>query len=210
MARTVVVANAPLEWSEHLVAVVRGAEVVLAADGGANSLARIGVRPAAVVGDLDSLRSGVRRWIGEERVVHRPDQEHTDLDKTIAYAIDEREAETVTVLAATGGRVDHTVENLALLARFSRRTEIDAWDERTRIVPVAGSARLDTAPGQVVSLLPVGRCEGVRVTGLRWTLRGEPLDLLTRTGVSNLATAGSLEIDLSAGCLLVFLHDAAP
>jgi thiamine pyrophosphokinase len=209
MARIVVVANAPLHWSQHLVGVVRDAELVLAADGGANNLARIGVRAAAVIGDLDSLRPGVRRWLGEERVVHRPDQDHTDLDKAIAYAIDERAAKRVTVVGAIGGRVDHTVENLALLARFSRRIEIDAWEGRTHIVPVTGATLLATSPGQIVSLLPVGRCERVRTAGLEWSLHDEPLDLLARTGVANLATSERIEIDLADGCLLVVLHDAA-
>ncbi|TFG39747.1 MAG: thiamine diphosphokinase, partial [Candidatus Aminicenantes bacterium] len=56
MAHTnaVLVANAPLRWTPRLTALATAADVVLAADGGANHLARSGLRPAAVVGDLDS------------------------------------------------------------------------------------------------------------------------------------------------------------
>lgn len=207
MRATVVVANAPWRWRAPFVEIVRGAECVLAADGGANHLARIGVRPEAVVGDLDSIRPGVRRWVGEERMVLRPDQEFTDLHKTLAHAFDERGAEQVTVLAATGGRLDHDLENLALLVRWASRGALELRDERHRIVPVLETTEFATSSGQGISLMPVGRCERVWAQGLRWGLAGEPLDLVSRTGISNVAEGGHVEIRVEGGALLVFVSE---
>jgi len=206
VASTVIVASAPWEWDETSVRLVLAADEVLAADGGANHLARIGVRPAVVVGDLDSIRPEVRRWIGEERVAHRPDQEFTDLHKTLVVAFDERGATRVTVLAATGGRLDHAVENLAVLARWADRGEIELLDRETRILAVRSRVCLETAPGQAVSLIPLGRCERVTTAGLRWPLAGEPLDLASRTGVSNQALGDRIELAVEGGTLLVFLR----
>lgn len=202
----VVVANGPLAWSEELVGLVRGADLVLAADGGANHLARIGVRAEAVVGDLDSIKASVRAWLGEARIVHQPDQETTDLHKTLSFAFDERGARSVTVIAATGGRLDHALENLGLLARFSARGGVEFRGEDGRILAVRGSAEFETAPGQTVSLLPLGRCERVATRGLRWPLRGEPLDLAGRTGVSNVAVGERIGVEVEGGVLLLFLH----
>ncbi len=206
VSSTVIVANAPWSWTASLVEAVEGADLLLAADGGANHLARIGVRPAAVVGDLDSIRPGVRRWLGEDRVVDRPDQDHTDLDKTLAHAFDERGADAVTVLAATGGRLDHALENLGLLLRWSGRGAVEIRDAATRIVPVRGGRLVvGTVPGQTVSLVAPGRCEGVTTRGLRWPLTGEVLDLAERSGVSNVAVADRVEVEVESGGLLVFL-----
>jgi len=205
-----VVANAPWRWRPSFVALVRRAGLVLAADGGANHLARIGVRPAAVVGDLDSILPEVRRWIGEERIVARADQESTDLHKTLAYAFDERGARRVTILAGAAGRLDHAVENLALLARWAAHGEVEMRDERHRIVPVAGSRRFRTAPGAQVSLLPLGRCRRVWTSGLRWRLDGEALDLAGRTGMSNVATGSRIGVRVEGGSLLVFLSEPVP
>ncbi|MFI5167913.1 MAG: thiamine diphosphokinase [Thermoanaerobaculales bacterium] len=205
MKRIVIVANAPWRWEEDFVTLVHLADEVLAADGGANHLARIGVRPTAVVGDLDSIRPSVRRWVGEERIVERPSQDATDLDKTLAFAFDERGATAVTVLAATGGRLDHALENLSLLARFSARGELDGWDASARIVPVVERVHLATRPGQGVSLLPLGRCEHVWGDGLHWPLAGEALDLAARTSVSNRAEGETIEVRVAGGALLVFL-----
>ncbi len=209
MSDTVIVANAPWSWTPALADEARRAALLLAADGGANHLARIGLRPAAVVGDLDSIRPGVRRWVGEERVVHRPDQDHTDLDKTLAYALAECSSDSVTILAATGGRLDHAMENLGLLLRWSERGDVEVRDAATRILPVRGGRLVaDVVPGQTVSLVAPGRCEGVSTAGLRWPLAGEVLDLAERSGVSNVAVADRIEVSVERGGLLVFL--AAP
>lgn len=203
----VIVANAPWRWNEGFVRLVRAASLVLAADGGANHLARIGVRPEAVIGDFDSLSPDVRAWVGEERLVARPDQERTDLEKTLTYAFDERGVERITVLAGTGGRLDHALGNLGLLARFGRCGEIEMRDECGRIVPVEGHSVLAARPGQVVSLLPLGRCERVTTAGLRWPLVSEALDLGGR-GISNVAERDQIELTVAGGTLLVFLAEA--
>lgn len=202
-----IVGNAPWRWSERTVAVVRAADLVVAADGGANHLARIGVCPAAVVGDLDSLLPGVRAWVGEERIVPRPDQERTDLDKTLAYVLELGAPEEILVLAAAGGRLDHALENLGLLGRWALAggPETALLDERHRISAVTGRRTVTTVPGQGFSLLPLGRCEGVSVAGARWPLAGEPLDLLGRTGISNQALGESLVLTVEHGVLLLFL-----
>lgn len=205
MGMVVVVANAPLRWTERLVRRLRGATLVVAADGGANHLARIGVRPAAVVGDLDSIRPEVRAWVGEDRVVSRPDQDFTDLHKTLAYVIDELGAKTVVIIGGTGGRIDHAIENLALLARWAGRAELEMHDESVRIIPVRHEAAFTVAIGATVSLLPLGRCERVWTAGLRWPLDGEPLDLGGRTSVSNQATEERITVRVAGGTLLVFL-----
>jgi thiamine pyrophosphokinase len=78
--------------------------------------------------------------------------------------------------------------------------------EDGRILAVRGSAEFETAPGQTVSLLPLGRCERVATRGLRWPLRGEPLDLAGRTGVSNVAVGERIGVEVEGGVLLLFLH----
>ncbi len=209
MDGTVVVANAPWRWQRRFVALTKAATEVLAADGGANHLARIGVRPLAVVGDLDSLGPDTRRWVGEERIVLRPDQEHSDLHKTLTFAFDERGAGRVTILAATGGRLDHALANLATLARFAGRGPVEMWDEHARIAAIRGTNRLVTRAGQTVSLFPVGR-PAVSTRGLRWELAGQRLALDGLTSLSNVAEGPEIELEVAEGTLLAFLCEPEP
>lgn len=206
MADCVVIANAPWRWTAELVRVVRAAPLVVAADGGANHLARIGVRPEAVVGDLDSVRVETRRWLGEERMVLVAEQDTTDLHKALDWAVRGRGATRVTVLAALGGRADHALENLAVVARWSPRAAIAVRESGLLAIPVSDRIALATTPEQTVSLLPLGRCGGVTTRGLHWELTGEPLELLGRTSVSNRARGDSIEVAVAGGALIVFLH----
>jgi thiamine pyrophosphokinase len=203
----VIVANAPWTWRPEHVSLARDADLLLAADGGANHLAAVGLRPAAVVGDLDSIRPGVRAWLGEQAMVPRPDQDHTDLEKTLAFAIDEHAATRVTVLAATGGRPDHAFENLALAARWGRNVAVELRGEDGRFVPVLARAELSTTTGQLISLLPLGRCERVTTRGLQWELAGDVLDPTSRISVSNRASGRQVTVQVEGGALLVFLAD---
>lgn len=205
--RALVVANAPWRWNRTQAARVLAAELVVAADGGANHLARLGVRPAAVVGDLDSITAPVRRFVGEDALVLRAEQDHSDLHKTFAYCFDERGATALTVMAATGGRLDHAVENLGLLARWSRRGDVAFLTGDERIVAVADRVRATTRPGDTVSLMPLGRCAQVRTRGLAWELDGGTLDLAAFTSLSNRATGTEVVVAVSGGVVLLFLPD---
>jgi thiamine pyrophosphokinase len=201
----VIVANAPWRWTAQTVALAARADLLVAADGGANHLARVGLRPDAVVGDLDSITDGVRRWVGEQRLIQRLDQEHTDLHKALTYCVDERAARRITVLAATSGRLDHAVENLGLLGRWAHRCAVRFLSPEQVIVPVTSLLRVAATPGADVSLMPLGRCEGVLTTGLQWPLTGEVLDLVGRTSISNRAVEAEVHVSLTSGVLLVFL-----
>lgn len=200
----VIVAGAPWRWRPELVELARSAELLLAADGGANHLAVVGLRPAAVVGDLDSIRPSVRAWLGEQTMLHRPDQDHTDLDKAMQVAVLERGATRVTVLAATAGRLDHAFENLALAARFQRHAAIEIVAEDGSFLPVTEELRCAATPGQLVSLLPLGPVQ-VWTTGLQWELRGETLDPVVRISISNRAASPEVSIRVADGALVVFL-----
>jgi thiamine pyrophosphokinase len=201
--RALLVANGPVEWTDVLARRAAEAEPLLAADGGADHLGRIGLRPAAVIGDLDSITPGIRAWIGEERMIHRPDQNRTDLDKAVEIALGEFGVEALTVLGATGGRLDHAVCNLGLLARLAMGERLDFLDEKQRIVAVAGDAALQARPGETWSFFTFD--PGVRVTleGVRWPVTDAAVDLVGAPSISNEAVANRVDVRTGGGAVVV-------
>jgi len=197
------VANAPLEWHPKLAALAASAETLLAADGGANHLARIGLRPTAVVGDLDSVSPETRAWLGEECMIDRPDQDRTDLEKALEYAFDEIGIENLTVLAALGGRTDHELGNLGLLARLAmgERLIFEAADQT--VLAVSGEASLAAIPGETWSFWTFDPVVRVSVDGVRWPLENAALDPCKRPSISNLAIAETVSIQSTGGAVVV-------
>ena len=197
------VANAPLRWTPKLAAMAAAAAPLLAADGGADHLARLGLRPAAVIGDLDSISRETRAWLGEESLIERPDQDRTDLDKAIEYAFENLGVEHVTVIAALGGRVDHELGNLGLLARLAmgERLVFEAADHR--ILAIAGEAALAAHPGETWSFWTFDPTVRVTIDGVRWPLENAAIDAGGRPSISNEATAEEVRIQATGGAVVV-------
>jgi thiamine pyrophosphokinase len=203
-ANAVLVANAPLRWTPRLTALATAADVVLAADGGANHLARIGLRPAAVVGDLDSISGPTRAWLTEAVIVERPDQDRTDLDKALEYAFEDLKLEEVTVLAATGGRVDHDLGNLGLLARLALGKRLIFVGDAHQLMATRSELRLESVPGETWSFWTYDPAVQVSVAGVRWPIEGTALDASGRPSISNQATAGKIHISASGGSVIAY------
>jgi len=197
------VANAPLKWSPKLAEMAASADPLFAADGGANHLARLGLRPAAVIGDLDSISTDTRRWLGEDRMVHQPEQDRTDLDKALEYAFDTIGVTELVVLAALGGRTDHDVGNLGLLARLATGERLVFESEDDRVLAVAGEASLAARPGETWSFWTFDPSVRVTVDGVRWPVEDTAIDVGNRPSMSNEATSNEIRIRSTGGSVVV-------
>jgi thiamine pyrophosphokinase len=199
--RAVVVAHGEVDDAD--VAHVRGADLIVAADGGSGHLARWGIAPHVVVGDLDSLPPEAPLGAAERHPAEK-DQTDTELavDRAIAAGADE-----VIVLGALGGpRADHAVANVLLLARDrgTRRVRLVRGATSMRVIRADERADLAGAEGELVTLLAVGGdAAGVRTDGLRYPLRSETLHLGSSRGVSNVIARRGASVSLGSGLLLV-------
>ncbi|MFV2071902.1 MAG: thiamine diphosphokinase [Thermoanaerobaculales bacterium] len=201
--RPVLVAGAPLLWTRRLADLAAAAEPLLAADSGADHLARLGLRPVAVIGDLDSISQQTRAWLGEETLVRRPDQDRTDLDKALEYAFEEMGLQQVTVVAALGGRSDHETGSLGLLAGLGIGERLHLEGENHRVLAVRGAAVLQASPGETWSFWTYDPSTRVSIEGVRWPIDGAPLDAGRRPSISNRAVSTEVRIKADGGSVIV-------
>jgi thiamine pyrophosphokinase len=186
--------------------------LVIAADSGLDHAHSLGFHADLVVGDLDSVDPDVLRAAreqGSEIELHPAEKDSTDLDLALEAAR-ARGAIRVTVVGGNGGRLDHLLANLLLLAapRFSD-LEIDALLPPARVAVVRDTSTLLGRPGELCTLLPVGGdAHGVTTTGLRYPLRGEQLTAGTTRGVSNLFAEPTATVSLRTGVLLAIQPEA--
>ncbi|MBN1642407.1 MAG: thiamine diphosphokinase [Anaerolineae bacterium] len=209
--RALVLANGDLCSSDAL----PEAELLICADGGARHAIARGLSPDIVVGDLDSLPPGVRSALGNggtQFVQYPRAKDETDLELALLYAV-ERGATEILVYAVRGGRVDHELGNLLLLAHPALR----AVDVRLRagmqeVFLASGQAVLRGAPGDLISLLPIGGdAHGITTEGLQYRLSKETLLLGAARGVSNVLVGTDARLDVEQGLLLVVhTHQHAP
>ena len=179
------------------------ADFILAADGGANHLITVGIEPHAVIGDFDSIDTALPGAIPR---IHAPDQNRTDLEKAVNYCRTEGYG-AITLIAATGDRLDHTFAALALVCKYSLRLV----DDRGEAVCVRGPGQLTLAiePVRTVSLMPCGPVKGLTTKGLKWDLQGADFSFAERDGTSNVAGCSPVEVSVESGYLLVYTHHAS-
>ncbi|MEZ0396467.1 MAG: thiamine diphosphokinase [Anaerolineales bacterium] len=205
--RALIFANGSLPDLQAARRLVRPDDLLLAADGGSRHALALGLLPAAVIGDLDSLSVADRRRLeagGARLITHPPDKDQTDLELALDFAL-QQDCAAVVILAALGGRLDQTLANLALLTapRFAA-LPIRLDDGLEEAFFVRSRADLAGRPGDLVSLLPWGGpAAGVVTEGLRWPLRAETLYPEQTRGVSNELLAEQAAVSLASGLLLV-------
>ena len=187
-----------------------GADLVIAADGGAASLDAIGRVPDRLIGDLDSIEPalvGRLEAAGTKVDRHRPDKDASDAELAIQAALAAGATHIVLLGAFGGARIDHELANVLMLADPALvGADIQAVRGRSRVRALAGGRRLDLegVAGDIVTLLPVGGdAEGVTTEGLRWSLDGATLRIGRSRGLSNLIEAAPAWVRVRSGTLLV-------
>ncbi len=199
-----------------LASLLRPADLVIAADSGADHAAALGLQVDQLIGDLDSVDQTVLdelRRAGTFVETHPTDKAATDLDLALDAAI-RTGAQTITVVGGAGDRFDHLLGAVAHLS--SPRYDsigLDAWFASAHIVVVRPDRPgiIHGTIGEYVSLLAVaGPAEGVRTSGLAWALDGDLLDCGSTLGISNEFAAPVAEVNISGGRLIVVQPHAVP
>ena len=197
--------NGELKDPARVKRAARDCDLLIAADGGAKHLADLGLRPRTIIGDMDSIAANL--WNDEKsitRIPYSPDKNKSDVELAIEYALEQR-CQEIILAAAVGGRLDHTLGNIALVANYPGRIAI--LDGASTLVAVDKSEKcvLHGQIGTRVSLIPYGSGRPkVRTKGLKYALEDEPLAFVTQ-GLSNELSQTEACVCLSEGILLVYI-----
>lgn len=203
-------ANGELADAGWLPPYLARAAASIAADGGLRHLLALGRRPDVLIGDLDSLPPGIDPATAADRVIRYPrDKNETDLELALLYAVEHYPGAEVLIVGGSGGRLDHMLANILLLAhpRLLGRPVRFVDDRQTAWLVAAaappGETTIAGAVGDTVSLLPLGGPARVAATsGLRWPLHDETLVFGPARGISNEMTADTATVRLDQGAVL--------
>jgi thiamine pyrophosphokinase len=207
--RALIFANGTLDDDQAVARLLHPGDLLVAADGGARHLARLGLCPNLLVGDLDSLSTAevdALAQAGVEILRYSVDKDETDLELAIQAALDRGCTELV-IVAALGARVDQTLGNIFLLGLPALRdVQVRLDDGRDELFLISERGSIHGRAGDVVSLLPLGGpARGIYTQGLRYPLNGETLYPERTRGISNVLMDEHAQVELSEG-LLICVH----
>lgn len=181
-------------------------DLVVAADGGYASAALLGVEVDLLIGDLDSVTSdglAAARAAGTRIQQHPVDKDRTDLALALDAVAAEGPAEALLV-GGHGGRLDHLLANVALLAAEEYAAlGLTALLGDAVVTVIRDHAELVGVPGELVSLLAMhGPAHGVSTSGLRFPLEHATLPVGSSLGVSNRFTGRHATITVTDGVVI--------
>ncbi len=180
---------------------------LICADRGARHLKAAGMFPTLIVGDMDSLDQCSQESyesMGVRIIRHPRKKNETDTELALREAFGMAPVE-IRIWGALGGRIDHTLANLSLLAQgIERGVEVRLIDEWCELFLVTRHAVLEGEAGQTVSLLPfTWEVSGITLTGFEYPLTKATMAVGRPYGISNVLAAKQGGIEVDSGCLLV-------
>lgn len=180
---------------------------LIAADGGYDRLKQWGISPHLAVGDFDSLG---RVPEGVEVVQHPVMKDDTDMMLAVQEGL-KRGCTRFLLYGGLGGRLDHTLANLHILACLAERgCPAFLLGEDTAVTAVH-SGTLTFAPeyaGTLSLFAWGGAAKGVTLTGLLYPLENATLTPDRPLGVSNEFLGRTARVSVADGTLIVFWQPA--
>lgn len=185
-------------------------DVILAADSGMEFLKREYIVPDVIIGDFDSVKAETLDYFRKYETVEfhqlNPIKDDTDTEYAIRYAIAHGASE-ITLLGATGTRMDHVLGNISLLGiGLEQKVPITILDANNRIRMADHSLEILKKEqfGKYVSLIPYSeKVMGLTLKGMKYPLDHYELGGFNSLGVSNEIVDHKAEIIFESGILIV-------
>ncbi|MBQ2016088.1 MAG: thiamine diphosphokinase, partial [Clostridia bacterium] len=216
--KTCLIVTSRVDGAEQLTIDLSAYDAVICADRGlqvAEALDLLGDVPVYLIGDYDSGTppTEAERAAASGLVVLPTVKDMTDSEAAIDLAVS-RGYDVIHVLGGLGGRFDHSMGNLGMLAKYVEDPRVkELWfeDGQNRVfmktpgtfrVPVRGPENRFDYFGLIAYS---GAVEGLTITGAKYPLAGHTLTPDTTLGVSNEVAkdAPFAEVSHTKGHLLV-------
>ncbi|MCL2420412.1 MAG: thiamine diphosphokinase [Defluviitaleaceae bacterium] len=208
MMKAVIVANGDINdytFARQVLSDCIGYDYIVACDGGLRHCHALGIVPDHIVGDLDSAPMDILKEYQDVPVLkYAPEKDQTDLELALAFAC-EKGVDSVVVLGGLGGRIDHQLGNVHVLAQAVKQgIRAELRDEHTRVRLIDKACQMHKQDGVLVTLLPLTTTvDGIVTEGLAYPLAEESLSVGFARGVSNKFAGEVATVRIKKGLLLV-------
>ena len=207
-------ANGILDPSPELDTLLDQAELIIAADGGANHCSRLSITPDILLGDLDSIDPPLLATYQNKGIAihrHPRHKDATDLELALDLAV-AKGARTIQLIGALGGRWDMSLANIMLAASEKYKNQkvlLSGQNCSMQILHPGKPFTFSGTTGQKVSLVPLkGDVHGVILTGFAYPLTGQSILFGSSLGVSNITIVDQVTVHHSQGILLcIFFNE---
>ena len=179
---------------------------VIAADSGADHARNLGIEIDLAIGDFDSVSDATQSWLHRgdcEIRTFSTDKDLSDLELALDAAM-ETGPESFCVVGMGGGRIDHLLLNIVILADDKwASVNVEGLADSCLITVIRNERTFAGKPGSLLTILPVGGSATVTTAGLLYPLEAEELSPTAARGLSNVMALDSATVSVDDGVVLV-------
>ncbi|WP_395073645.1 thiamine diphosphokinase [Flavobacterium sp.] len=200
-----IIANGAECSSELLGQLLEWSPLVIVLDSAMERVSKLNLKVDVLLGDFD--RGFNVDYYKQDQfpieIIHKPDQNKTDLEKAFDYLI-ERKIPAVNVVWATGKRADHTMTNITNIIQYRNVLKIVILDDHSKIFQLPAEFKKWYTANTIISLIPIGKVSGITTENLFYSLQNDELIIGEKTGSSNhVSKDGIVTINHEQGNLLL-------
>lgn len=223
----VILADGSFPKASYPLSLLHKADIIICCDGAILKLLKYtNLHADYIVGDMDTLDEENKRKF-HDIIIHNPDQETNDQTKAFRFALTLNPAH-ISILGATGGREDHTLGNISLLAEYSQELEnlgniasdykmscseellsrpsVEIVTDYGTFNSYSGSCTIESAAGEQISIFAFDPTLKIKSAGLKYPTDHVIFDFWWKATL-NEACADKFSLELShPSRILVFRH----
>lgn len=207
--RAIIVSGGILE-TQVVAEELRLDDFVIGVDRGVEFLYKHQIQMDYMVGDFDSLPLDILTYYKKENKVpireYNPIKDASDTEMAVRLAM-ELGYQEITILGATGSRIDHLWANVQTLAiPFASGVQAKIIDSvnRIRIIGRKTSIEKTQSFGPYFSVFSLGEAvTGLTITGAKYSLKNHTLQPYDSLSVSNQIIEDRMQVSYESGMLLL-------
>ncbi len=205
--KCVIIASGDLAYSDDIVKIIKDAQMIISADGGAKHLRVLNILPHVMIGDFDSINSDDHLFFKKKKIkilTYPLKKNYTDTDLCVSHAL-KHKASDITLLGVTGTRLDHTLANIFLLKKLALlNISARIIDKHNELYIVTDYLELKGKPDEFLSIIPITRAvSGITLTGLEYPLKNADMKMGDTLGISNVFKKFTVSISINKGIVIV-------
>jgi len=170
---------------------------IIAADGAANKLIIMGIKPDLVIGDLDGINPILIR---ELKTLHVPDQDSSDFQKCLKYLKENTLLPSI-ILGINGGFLDHILNNINIFME----TENILYAPPILGQVIHGETTWSLPINTKISILGIPNAN-ISTKGLRWEVSDYDMSFPGTTSCFNQTVKNEITITVNSGKVLVLIY----
>ena len=198
-----IIANGTIEDTDFHKELLEDFDVIICADGGANTAKKMNIKPDYIVGDLDSADASVIDFFKNQntKIINDNNQDKTDLELALSLA-EKLDPNEIVILGAFGDRIDHTLANILCLAHIKPDIKAKIVDNKNIVELVEDSTDISGNEGDVISIVPLTDVLDLSYNGMKWNVKNKDTKV-GWFGISNIMLKKKANVSLSKGKVLV-------